>query len=365
MERGRISSLQMALLMYTNIIATAILMVPSITFRYAERDLWLPPIFASVIGFLAVFLACKLHDMYPNQTFIQYGEQIIGRVLGKGLGFVFSFYFIFICGIVLRQYGEFLVGSFLSQTPLLVIMGSMALVCALAVRGGLEAISRLSDMFVPILFLLWLTLVILLIPEFELRNLLPVMEKGITPSLLAAVVPQAWYTMFFFMSFLLPFLSDQKQGLKWGFYSVLAVMATLVITNLATLLLFGNITGNFLYPVMSASRYIGYADFFENLESVVMAIWIGGSFIKLGIMYYITVLCTAQCLELSDYKLLSLPIGLLTTMMGVWAFPNVSEMSHYFSTVSAFVQPTYFIVIPACLLFIALLRERFSPKGTR
>lgn len=34
---------------------------------------------------------------------------------------------------------------------------------------------------------------------------------------------------------------------------------------------------------MSAAQYISYADLFENIEAVIMAIWIGGTFIKLGV----------------------------------------------------------------------------------
>ncbi|TKH09627.1 spore gernimation protein, partial [Peribacillus simplex] len=44
MEKGKISSLQMAFMMYPTIVATAVLGVPSITAKYAKTDLWLSPI---------------------------------------------------------------------------------------------------------------------------------------------------------------------------------------------------------------------------------------------------------------------------------------------------------------------------------
>ncbi|WP_167577617.1 endospore germination permease [Ammoniphilus sp. YIM 78166] len=362
MEKGRITPIQMALLLYTNSIATAILSAPGIMYKFAERDLWLSVIWGSLAGFLTIYLAWKLHLIHPNKTLTQYMNLIVGKTLGKILGFVYSSYYLIITGIALRQYSEMVVGAFLNRTPIYILMGSIMLACSLAVRGGLEVIARLSDMLVPILILMWVIVVVLLIPEMNIQNILPVMENGIMPSLKGALIAQQFFALFFFLPFILPFLSDQKRSLQWGFYSVLAVMVTLTVTSLATLFLFGNITGSFLYPVMSAVRYIQYADFFENLESVVMAIWIGGSFIKLGLMLYVVAMSTAQWLDFPDYKTLSLPMAFLITMMAIWVFPNVSEMSQ-FLTRTFFMMITFFILIPATLLLIAQLRQLVWDQG--
>ncbi|MEW9673043.1 endospore germination permease [Ammoniphilus sp. 3BR4] len=361
-EKGRISALQMSLLVYANIIATAILIVPGITFGYAKQDMWLSPIFGSLSGFFVVFIAYRLNKLYPTETVIQYSQHILGRIPGKVVGLVYLFYILYGAGSGLRQYGDFVVGTFLNETPIMMVMGCLALASAFTVRAGLEVLARLSDMFVPILFILWLIIVLLLLPELEVKNMFPIMEDGIMPSLRGSVPPFTWNTIFFLIFSLLPFLVNREQGMKWGVFSVLAVMVTLVITNLATLFLFGGITGSFTYPVMSASRYISYADFFENLEAVVMAIWIGGSFVKLGLYHYVLVLNTAQWLNLSDYKPLALPFGLLLTLFGIWVSPNLSEIAHHFRVTSPFENLTIYIIIPAILLLIALLRKRNRQK---
>jgi len=101
MEKGKISFLQMAIMMYPTIVATAILGVPSITAKYAKTDLWLSPILASFIGFVTVYATYKLHKLYPEQTVIQFSEHIIGRFAGKVLGFIFLFFYIQIIGIII------------------------------------------------------------------------------------------------------------------------------------------------------------------------------------------------------------------------------------------------------------------------
>ena len=103
MEKGKISSLQMAFMMYPTIVATAILSVPSITAKYAKNDLWLSPILASLIGYVTVYIAYKLHKLYPKQTVIQFSEQIIGRFAGKMFGFLFLFFYIQTTGQITKR----------------------------------------------------------------------------------------------------------------------------------------------------------------------------------------------------------------------------------------------------------------------
>lgn len=361
-EKGQISAMQMSLLMYANIVATAALIVPGITFKDAKQDMWLSPIWGSLSGFLVVFIVYQLNKLYPRETLIQYSQHILGRIPGKVVGFVYLFFFLYSGGGTLRQYGNFVVGVFLNKTPIVLVMGSLALASVFAVRAGLEVLARLSDMFVPILFLLWLLIVLMLLPELEVKNMFPILEDGIMPSLIGSVGPFGWNTQFFIISSLLPFLTDRKQGMKWGIFSVLAVMVTLFMINMSTLLLFGGITSSFVYPGMSAARYISYADFFENLEAVVMAIWIGGTFIKLGLFHYVLALNTAQWLNLSDYKSLALPFGLLLTLFGIWVAPNLSKQVHFFDVSLPFLFTTLYIIIPVILLFIALLRNKKRQK---
>src|SRR5690606_12732922 len=124
--------------------------LPGITAKYAATDFWISPIIASLIGYVTVYSACKLHQLYPQQTVIQFGEQIIGKLAGKLIGFLFLFFYIQITGVIVREYAEFLTESFLIETPIKVIMASMIGLCAFAVRGGIEVLGRISTFFSPL-----------------------------------------------------------------------------------------------------------------------------------------------------------------------------------------------------------------------
>lgn len=364
-EKGKISSLQMAIMFYPTIIATAILAVPAGTAKFARNDSWISPIWSSLIGFLVVYVAYRLHKLYPKQTIIQYGEKILGKFFGKVFGFIQVLSLLIANGNTARQYMELVVGAFLPITPMVLVGASLVLVCAFAVRGGVEVVGRASQLFFPLYFFSLVMIIVLLIPEFKPENILPIMENGLKPSLKGAVVPGSMLPLFFLISYILPYVSDEEKVMKWGMFSVFAVMLTLVVTNLTILFVFGGTTSIYVYPVLSAAKYISIADFFENVESIIMAVWVAGSFIKLSVLYYVTVLATAQVLELSDSRMIVFPIGFLIMVFTFWTLPNFSKLTKLLGTTLPFYAVFIYVIIPIFLLIIALIRKKMesSNKG--
>ncbi|MGQ5527878.1 GerAB/ArcD/ProY family transporter [Bacillus sp. CGMCC 1.60114] len=363
-EKGKISAFQMALLVLPPMISTAILTIPTVTGKHALRDMWISPIWASLNGFLTAFIVYQLHKMYPKETIIQYIRHIVGRIIGKVLGFVFLFYFLYVSSLIDREYADFIMTSFLPKTPMVVVIGSMVLVCAFAVRGGVEVLGRAAQIFVPI-YMLTLLLFVLLLPDLKPENMFPIMEHGITPSIKGAIQPSLWFGQVFLTSMLLPFLTDREKGRRWSMISVFFSMVAMVYINIVNLFLFGESVTTYTHPVFTAFRYISVATFFEHLESVVIVIWVMGVFIKLSIFYYVLALGTAQWLHLSDYRPLVLPIGILMIVFGIWASPNMQELSKFIETIIPLLESSIFTLLPILLLLIAVIQKNRKKKEKR
>lgn len=359
MGKGNISSLQLAMLIYPTIVATAILSIPSIIAEYAKNDLWLSPIIASLFGFLSVFIAFRLNELYPEKTFYQLSDKIIGKHAGKLVSFFIAFFYLQNTGEITRLYGEFIANSFLTKTPLIIIIGSMVILCAVTVNAGLEVMGRIAQLFFPIFFIPLIIMIILLVPYFQISNILPILENGFVPVLKGAIPPSGWFTEFFMVSFLFPFLADQQRRLKYSMFTVLSVMITMVVVNLVVLFVLGNTTSLKVYPLMKVAKYIGYADFFENLDSVVMAIWIIGAFVKITVFFYVAVIGMAHLFHLKDYRPIVWPIAVLVVQLGYWGFPNSMSLDKYDTTTFPFYAITIQILIPISLLWIALIKSKF------
>lgn len=355
-ENGKISAIQMGMLMYIKTLGTAILIVPAITTKHAGRDMWVSPIWASVVGFLTVYIAYRLNKLYPNESPIQYIVHILGWIPGKFVGFIFLLFLLHTTALSVWQYAVFVQGAYYIHTPIWFIMGSIVLVCSIFVRAGIETIGRVSQQVVPILVISLLLFIILFVPELEPNRMLPIMENGILPSIKGAISPAAWFSHFILISFLLPFLADREKGMKWGFISIVAVLLNLVVINMVILFIFGDILPSLSYPVLEAARYISIFDFLEHLDSIVMAIWVGGAVVKLSLSYYILTLGTAHWLSLSSYRPIVLPLGLLIVAITIWISHDDIKLRHFFGTEEPFYILSFRLVFPLLLLLIAYIR---------
>ena len=108
-----------------------------------------------------------------------------------------------------------------------------------------------------------------------------------------------------------------------------------------------------------------FADFFEHLESAVMAIWIVGAFVKISVFYYASALGTAQWLNLSDYRPVVWPIGILIVEFSFWSFPSSMDVSRNDINVFPFQGILMQTIIPLLLLLIAVVRKRNKGTETR
>ncbi|MCC3374410.1 endospore germination permease [Cohnella sp. REN36] len=355
-EKGKISALQMALLMHPTILATAALSVPAITMEKAGTDMWMTPVLSSVVGFLAVLISYRLHRRYPRKTLTEYCHLVLGAWLGKIAAAVYLISFLYTMGIILREYGEFIVGTFLAKTPMVWVILCLVALCAYAVHEGLEVLGRSAQILIPGATLVIFGMLVIMLPDMQLKHMLPVMENGPLPAVRGSIVPMSWFSQFIMITYMLPYLSRPDKGLKWGYISVAAVMITLLAINLSILLLFGPLSRDLSYPFLVAVRYVALADFIEHIESLLMAVWLIGMFVKVSVVYYASALGAAQCLGLSDYRPLIVPLGFLAILFSIWSAPNYETLKELLGMELPYFALLMQVLLPALLLALGALK---------
>ncbi|WP_052310063.1 GerAB/ArcD/ProY family transporter [Paenibacillus senegalensis] len=204
---------------------------------------------------------------------------------------------------------------------------------------------------------------LLLMPELDIRNIHPIMSEGIAPVAKGSLQMMGWCSELFIMTFFLPYVSDPQKVRKYGFLSALGIAAFFTYVNLIALLLLGQDLGNKIYPLLIAFRYVNVGFFLENLEAIVLSMWVIGHFLQVGIFFYAGTLSFAHCFQLSDYRPFVFPIGLLCLAAGLWDLPNYSVFISMVQTAVPFHILSVYFIIPLLLLIIALIRKR-KTSGT-
>jgi len=357
LEKGKISASQLFMMMFLAVVASGVMWIPGITGKYAHNDLWLSPLLAAIPGFFTTFIVLRLHKMYPEMTVVQYSEEILGRFAGKAFSLLILFFYLHISGVTVRYYAEFIVTNFLHKTPISVVVITMLAVCALAVMGGVEVVGRTASLFFPV-FIVPLLAIPPLLGDMEFHQLFPVLEHGLLPPIKGAFVPGGWFCEMFLLSFYLPYVRDQQKTVRTCMYGVAAIMFFFVVVNLFSLFVLGKQVGDFLFPVNAVFRYISVADFFENPESLVMAIWILGMFVKISVFYYAVVLGASQWLGVSDYRPLALPFGFLIGIFSFWSIPNIDVGIFFDIFTFPLYSPLIQTLLPLLLLLVGTWRKR-------
>lgn len=152
LEQGALSSRQLAVLVIFFTIGTSILLVPSYLVVEAKQDAWISALIGMGAGTLFALLYVKLAQLYPDKTFVQYCEIILGKWLGKLVALIYLLFILIFESFVLKDIGEFLVTHIIVETPIQFIMIIFMLLVIVASRLGIGTLARSADIFFPLFF---------------------------------------------------------------------------------------------------------------------------------------------------------------------------------------------------------------------
>jgi len=358
LEQGKISGRQALLLIASFILATAILFVPAITTAAAKENGWLAAILATAVGMVISLLIANLGLRFPDQNLFQYLGTITGKIPGKIIAFLYIWWFLHMNALVIREFGSFLVSVFMPETPISVFNFTILMVAGWTVKKGLEVICRTNEIFLPLILGAIVILFLLATPEMDFRWLLPVMENGIKPIILGAVTPISWFGEIATMLMIIPYLKQPQHIKKIHVLGVLLSGGVFILVILGSIAIYGpELTPRYIFPTLNAARIISIANLLERLEAVIMAVWITGAFIKISFFYYVAALGTAQLLNLSSYRPVVYPLGIILGALSIVIHPSILELEHFLGKIwPVYAISVFEVGLPLLLLLIAMVR---------
>ncbi|MFZ5967248.1 MAG: GerAB/ArcD/ProY family transporter [Bacillota bacterium] len=355
-ERGKISAFQLTLLIITLVLATADVLLPAFVAQEAKQDSWISVIIGTVSALPIINLFLTLGLKYPDKTIVQYTCDILGKFFGKIVGFLYIYFFIFITSAVVRELEEIFVVSFNSDIPISLISIIIVLVAMYSLYGGLEVITRVNDVLLPLGIFVLLFVGFTNIPQMDLHHFLPVLYDGLIPPLKGGLLILTWLLKSIVLLQLIPFVKDKKRIRKNIFIGTIALGNGLLI-GVFTIAIFGPITEKLLFPALEYVRFARFGHYIENLDISIMLVWIGGIFINIAVYYYAAVLGLAQLFNLDSYKPMLTPVGVLIVCFSILIAKTLPEIIYFVHYIYPFYIFTIAFIIPALLLFVSMAKE--------
>ncbi|MHA6483387.1 GerAB/ArcD/ProY family transporter [Paenibacillus sp. strain BS8-2] len=300
--------------------------------------------------FAVVFVRLWLH--YPNQTLVQYTKTIAGRYLGTWIGMCYLIYFLLHLSITLRIFETFMSTNFFPRTPPAIISFSMIAIAAYCIFMGLEVLGRCAEVLAPIIFLCILVFVGLAAHDGNWQQTIPIWDHGVGSILVTNIPASSRWNELAWMAMIMPFVSGNHKIIR-------VVVGGVLFLRIIWLALLGTMVAVFgpdsiqrlQFPTLELVEMTSIGDFLDRIEVFALGIWVCGAFLKLGILYYATVLATSQLTGLKRPRSIILPIGLLGGLASMWLADNAVELRSLGRSMT-FVDILFCILLPLMLLVL-------------
>jgi len=365
LDGGKISPGQIVCLVTAFSLGSTLLKTPA---AGAGHDDWLAIMLGLTEALVFVFIFTLLCIKFPGKTLVEFNDLIYGPFLGKLISLAYMFYFFLLATLALRLFGDFFTGLIFVQTPFVVLISLIVLVCASAVRNGIEVIARCSGILVPLTVLLMIILTIIFsIPDMKLSRFLPVFDLP-----LGEFLRTSHYTATFpfgqsvaFLMILAFIGSDPKKVKKARICLMLGLVGGGLLLSLATFRntgLLGHTKVISNYTSFEAARLIDVGEIFTRVEIIVAINFLAMGFLVVSLLYYNTVLGMAQILRLRTYLPLVLPIGVLLVCTSILQFDNILEHRRFSENITPYFALPFQIGIP--ILSLVICKIRGIPKNS-
>ncbi|MCZ8512170.1 endospore germination permease [Paenibacillus filicis] len=356
----KLSGMQIFWIIATIEIVMGIWLTITSTIELSKQDAWISMLVAGVAAAALTLLYARLSSLYPNQTLIEFSRTLMGKWLGGMIVLPYFIVWYTLPAVFLRVFGDFIHLLFLDRTPVWFIMIlPLGLSIYLTYSGGITGIGRFAEIAGPILYLAFIVSFILNAPNVKWDQLLPVYsDSGWVNILKGALTPASYLAESFMLLVIVSFMHNPRKAPSRSMLAIGLNTLILFIAAFMVVLVFGpNVSGKLRFPYFMMVRSIDIMNFIQNVDIVVVFIWIFGVFTKLSIYLFITSYEMAQLINIKDWRKI-IWFGAPAIYIMACLIPNETILGLYPLLWRSLIIPVCGIGIPLLLWIITVVKKK-------
>lgn len=356
-EKGKISALQFAFSIGCFIQGAAI--VVTVLYAITKQESWLSFLLGLLFFLPIMLLYIAFTTIFPGKNLIEVNNLVFGQVLGKTISIAYIWYFFTLISLNLRDAGDFVLSSILPETPTLAVTISLLIICAYAVRGGIQLISRFSVLFVVTIFAIAIITTLFNLRNIELGNFRPILSlppiKYFHGATIVSMIPFSEIIVFLMFT---PFVKETNLKIsKAIFIGFLIGTATFIIIVFRDISVLGEVISLVNRPSFEAHRLIDILEIITRIDILYSIATVFIIYFRISIFYYATVLGIAQIFNLSSYKQLTFSTGALTIPYMLILFKSPIEHIVWVNDTAPIFSIAFGPMLIAITLIVAKIRK--------
>jgi spore germination protein KB len=120
------------------------------------------------------------------------------------------------------------------------------------------------------------------------------------------------------------------------------------------------------FPFFAAARVVHIADFLERIDSVFLAVWLFGMFLRVAMLLWSAAVGGAQLFGLRDYRPLVVPLAGIAVSYSLALAENFSELRGYFAPEIFTPFGLFFVwTLPVMVLVVCKVRRLGAVGSSR
>jgi spore germination protein KB len=328
--------------------------------REAGSDMWLSTIFATFQGLLIMALVVAVCQRVPQLDVIQLSESLFGKLGAVVFGLVVFVFFFFAFGPIMITFVYHLKDYFLPEAPTIIIVCTALGVSIYGVYKGLEVMARMAYVGLFFIFLLNILLMLGSLSEFDVRNLLPVLDSGLWNTLRASRHNDTDWAMATMMaSIILPCVKNKQ---KWNKTALIGIaLGGLMVAMwpfLETAVLSAEVTGHYIVACMQLARSAHIGEFLHRYELIMVAFFATSALVQVMISIFCASVAASRIFRLKDYRPAVLPCTLILGAFGYWIVSDHIRAIRLLEQVWPMIALPIAMGLPAILYVSQLLLKR-------
>ncbi|MBI0579595.1 GerAB/ArcD/ProY family transporter [Neobacillus cucumis] len=360
----KINGYQLFVLIVLFEMGSAILFAPG---SQAKQDAWISVLLGLAGGLLLFHVYYRLYLYYPDMPLTGYIRKITGKWVGTIIGLFYPIYFLYLSARILRDFGELLVTTTYTSTPLFIVNSLMVLTIVYASYKGFEVIARMAELHFYFIYLFAFMgfLMILFSGLIHIGNLQPILENGLTPVLKMFITQTIYFPfgeMVVFTMFL-PYINNKKTVKAICLGGMILAGINIVITSVVNISVLGvELFTRSNFPLFSTVGKIQISSFIQRLDPFFLIYLIIAGFFKITLFFYAALIGIVDIFKFDNHRKIIFPAGLIILFLSIQIASNYSEHMLEGEVITYYLHIPFQIIIPFILLILAYFRNRRHKK---
>jgi len=286
---------------------------PRVMVEEGKTAAWLLVLLSTALSVVAFLPIPHLLARFPGKSYYEVVEEVAGPYLGVLALVLSSGFYLFLLGILVREFAEIVASTVLPFTPISVITIALLLVMAYGAYAGLEPLTRTAWILAPWILAGLLAVLLLSLRWAKFQYLLPFWGAGIPSLLKSSVFRTSLFVEVLLLPLLVPHLREPQRLAVMGIWSIVIsgiVMSFVVLLFVTVFPVRAAV--NVLFPVFQMARIMFLGRFFQRMESLFIFVWVISAAVQLAGVLQATALALARIMKLPVYRPLIFPLSVLT-----------------------------------------------------